>query len=217
MSFKSLLPLILLLPATISAATVCGLVGTSNPDTLNQYMGNFFYNGPSNFALCAAWCKNDATRCRSFRWSYYGDANSQYCEFFEVALDGLVTADDTQPFWYYDVACGFPDFIAPATVTTTAGDGAGNPAQTVTTTTTTTVGDAPGAITITQTTTTTEEAAPVTRTQTQLVTQTQTQTQTETQLSTTTVARRTVTAQRRITGYVTRLSTRTVFRTVTSR
>jgi hypothetical protein len=46
-------------------------------------MGNFFYKASSTFALCADFCKNDQ-RCRSFRYSYFADADGQYCEFFEL-------------------------------------------------------------------------------------------------------------------------------------
>ncbi|KAH9877977.1 hypothetical protein J1614_003194 [Plenodomus biglobosus] len=210
---KSQSLLLLLSITTVSTAAICGLVGIHNPDALDLYMGNFFYNGPSNFALCAAWCKNDPTRCRSFRYSYYGDSNSQYCEFFDGALEGNVTPDSSQPFFYYDVACGFPDFVPASTVTstTTVGDGgAAAPAQTITTTqfqvitetqmqiTTTTT-----TATATTTTTTTQNAAPAPAQQT----------------LTETVGRRTVTVQRRVTAFVTRSATRTrtEFRTITRR
>ncbi|KAI8931902.1 hypothetical protein NX059_010806 [Plenodomus lindquistii] len=126
--------LLILLTTTLSlpvyAATICGFVGTHDTNALTQYMGNFFYNGPSSFALCAAWCKNDAANCQAFRYSYYSDSNSQYCEFFNGALDGRVEADSTSPYYYYDIACGFPAFgDGGGTVTTTVtngGDGYSN-------------------------------------------------------------------------------------------
>lgn len=49
-------------------------------------MGNFFFKAPSVFALCADFCKRDYPRCKSFRYSYYSDADSQYCEFFPEFL-----------------------------------------------------------------------------------------------------------------------------------
>ncbi|KAF2851380.1 hypothetical protein T440DRAFT_62170 [Plenodomus tracheiphilus IPT5] len=191
--------------ASVSAATICGFVGIHDANVLNQYMGNFFYNGPSNFALCAAWCKNDPNNCRSFRYSYYGDANAQYCEFFDSGLDGNVTADNTQPYFYYDIGCGFPDFIAPTTVTTTVGDGSGGGVQTVTTTV---AGGAGQIITTTSTATFLS-----TTTQTQITTSVQpASTVTSTQFTTTTVARQTIT--RAVLRTVTRsvVTTRTITR-----
>ncbi|KAF1837810.1 hypothetical protein BDW02DRAFT_595292 [Decorospora gaudefroyi] len=100
----------------VSGAQVCGLIGLHNETTLSFYMGNFFFKGPTTFALCASYCKKDAPRCKSFRYSYWGDANAQYCEFFDSALGGNVTADSTQPYWYYDI--GYPNYnldVHPAT------------------------------------------------------------------------------------------------------
>lgn len=68
-----------------AAADVCGLVGT-NSDKISYYMGNFFYKGPTTFALCAAYCKLDAPKCKSFRYSFWSDSNAQYCEYFDSAL-----------------------------------------------------------------------------------------------------------------------------------
>lgn len=61
---------------------MCGDVGTHNYTGTTFYMGNFFFKAPSTFALCADFCKQDNPRCKSFRYSYYSDADSQYCEFF---------------------------------------------------------------------------------------------------------------------------------------
>ena len=63
------------------AQSDCGVVGSFNQSITNFYMGNFFYNAASTFALCADVCQNDSN-CLSFRYSYYSDANAQYCEFF---------------------------------------------------------------------------------------------------------------------------------------
>jgi hypothetical protein len=71
--------------APFAAADVCGLVGT-NSDKISYYMGNFFYKGPTTFALCAAYCKLDAPKCKSFRYSFWSDSNAQYCEYFDSVL-----------------------------------------------------------------------------------------------------------------------------------
>lgn len=63
------------------ADQVCGGIGTNNATGVTFYMGNFFFKAPSTFALCANFCQND-DRCKSFRYSYYSDADAQYCEFF---------------------------------------------------------------------------------------------------------------------------------------
>lgn len=74
---------VLSLVCSASAASICGTLGYHNETTLSFYMGNFFYSAPSIFTLCAALCKKDM-RCRSFRYS--GDANNQYCEYFNTTL-----------------------------------------------------------------------------------------------------------------------------------
>ncbi|KAJ4290385.1 hypothetical protein N0V90_010601 [Kalmusia sp. IMI 367209] len=50
-------------------------------------MGNFFYKAPTTLALCGDFCKKDYPRCRSFRYTDDAEAYSQYCEFFEYALN----------------------------------------------------------------------------------------------------------------------------------
>ncbi|KAF2439114.1 hypothetical protein P171DRAFT_490550 [Karstenula rhodostoma CBS 690.94] len=60
-------------------------------------MGNFFYKAPSTFALCADFCKNDFPQCKSFRYSYYSDADSQYCEFFPAYAETYFISDSSQP------------------------------------------------------------------------------------------------------------------------
>jgi hypothetical protein len=45
-------------------------------------MSTAFYDGLTSFLLCSAYCQKDA-RCESFRYSYWSDADSQYCEFFD--------------------------------------------------------------------------------------------------------------------------------------
>ena len=64
------------------AGQICGDIGTHNYTGITYYMGNFFFKAPSTFALCADFCKNDYPRCKSFRYSYYSDADAQYCEYF---------------------------------------------------------------------------------------------------------------------------------------
>lgn len=64
------------------AGQICGDIGTHNYTGTTYYMGNFFFKAPSTFALCADFCKNDYPRCKSFRYSYYSDADAQYCEYF---------------------------------------------------------------------------------------------------------------------------------------
>lgn len=64
------------------ADQICGEIGTNAYNGTTYYMGNFFFKAPSTFALCSDFCKNDYPRCKSFRYSYYSDADSQYCEFF---------------------------------------------------------------------------------------------------------------------------------------
>jgi hypothetical protein len=69
-----------------SAVTVCGLVGIHNETLMTNYMGNFFYRGPDIFGLCASYCKSDPTRCKAFWYSYWADADAQYCEFYDFGL-----------------------------------------------------------------------------------------------------------------------------------
>jgi hypothetical protein len=66
----------------VEAAQICGDVGTYDYAGTTYYMGNFFFKAPSTFSLCADFCKKDYPRCKSFRYSYYSDADAQYCEFF---------------------------------------------------------------------------------------------------------------------------------------
>jgi len=47
-------------------------------------MGNFFWKGPTTFALCALYYKKDAPKCKSFQYSYFSDATGQYCEFSKM-------------------------------------------------------------------------------------------------------------------------------------
>ncbi|KAH7083587.1 hypothetical protein FB567DRAFT_87909 [Paraphoma chrysanthemicola] len=97
------------------AANICGKIGLHDSNKLSFYMGNFFYKGPTTFALCASYCKQDAAKCKSFRYSYWADAVSQYCEFFEYGLEGNFTEDSTQPYWYYDIGCAFPAYAIVST------------------------------------------------------------------------------------------------------
>ena len=85
MLFSLILSLVSLTPL-VAAANVCGLVGIHNDTLISYYMGNFFYKGPTTFALCAAYCKTDPTKCKAFRYSYWSDAQAQYCEFFDNGL-----------------------------------------------------------------------------------------------------------------------------------
>lgn len=86
----SLMPTILTIAVLVGdyalAAQICGSIGTHNYSTIAFYMGNFFFKAPATFALCSDFCKNDSPRCKSFRYSYYADADSQYCEFFDQWL-----------------------------------------------------------------------------------------------------------------------------------
>jgi hypothetical protein len=67
------------------AATICGTKGTDSTN-ISFYMSSAVYKGPTAFALCASYCKNDPGRCKSFRYSYWSDAAAQYCEFYESGL-----------------------------------------------------------------------------------------------------------------------------------
>lgn len=69
-----------------SAANICAAVGLHNETKISYYMGNFFFKGPTTFALCAAYCKSDPAKCKAFRYSFWSDANAQYCEFFDNGL-----------------------------------------------------------------------------------------------------------------------------------
>lgn len=69
-----------------NAANICGKVGSHDSTKISYYMGNFFYKGPTTFALCASYCKQDGAKCKSFRYSYWADAAAQYCEFFDNGL-----------------------------------------------------------------------------------------------------------------------------------
>lgn len=64
------------------SARICGSIGKHDYSGTTFYMGNFFFKAPSTFALCAGFCQNDYPRCKSFRYSYFSDADAQYCEFF---------------------------------------------------------------------------------------------------------------------------------------
>ena len=65
------------------AAVICGNLGSIDSSVTTFYMGNFFFKAPSTFAFCGDFCKVDS-RCRSFRYSYFADADAQYCEFFSL-------------------------------------------------------------------------------------------------------------------------------------
>ena len=71
--------------SSLASAQICGTLGYHNATNLSYYMGNFFYNGLSTFTLCAAYCQQD-TQCEAFRYSYWSDANAQYCEFFNTRM-----------------------------------------------------------------------------------------------------------------------------------
>ncbi len=68
-----------------SAQLICGTLGYHDVTNLYFYMSNGFYNGLSTFALCASYCQKDSL-CKAFRYSYWSDAGSQYCEFFDTPL-----------------------------------------------------------------------------------------------------------------------------------
>ncbi|EDU48869.1 predicted protein [Pyrenophora tritici-repentis Pt-1C-BFP] len=169
LSTNIILTLLALLPRHTTAAPTCGLVSTINDTLLPVYMGNFFYRGPTTFALCALYCKNAAPRCQSFRYSYWSDADAQYCEFYEYGLDGNATADDAQPYWYYDIDCAFPPY-AETTISTTTATAAVQTVQQISTQTqieteTVTSISVPPAVTQTQTRTISQiQTATVTRT-----------------------------------------------------
>jgi hypothetical protein len=72
---------------TTHVARVTSLPHEPSHETLmTNYMGNFFYRGPDTFALCASYCKSDPTRCKAFRYSYWADADAQYCESYDFGL-----------------------------------------------------------------------------------------------------------------------------------
>lgn len=66
------------------AANICGQVGKHDQNKISHYMGNFFWKGPTTFALCALYYKKDAPKCKSFQYSYFSDATGQYCEFSKM-------------------------------------------------------------------------------------------------------------------------------------
>jgi hypothetical protein len=86
--FSAIAFALLALATHVFAANICGSVGIHNDTKIDYYMGDFFYKGPniSIVTLCASWCKKDAPKCKAFRWSYYADSASQYCEFFDNGL-----------------------------------------------------------------------------------------------------------------------------------
>lgn len=73
----------LLIPAA-AQGPICGTLGYHD-DSISYYGGNFWYGTGSTFTVCAAFCKNDPT-CEAFRYSYWTDSGSQYCEFFDVSM-----------------------------------------------------------------------------------------------------------------------------------
>ena len=81
---------LLILLASVSSAVAqgsnCGTLGNHNELSYPNYMGNYFYHGLTSFALCTIYCQRDA-RCEAFRYSYWSDADSQYCEFFNDRVD----------------------------------------------------------------------------------------------------------------------------------
>ncbi|KAF2646032.1 hypothetical protein P280DRAFT_512238 [Massarina eburnea CBS 473.64] len=132
-SFPFLLTLCMLsLPGSVLAGQLCGNVGTHNYTTTTFYMGNFFYKAPSTFALCADFCKSDYPRCKSLRYSYYEDADAQYCEFFGDWLENFFIQDSTQPYYYYDVDCGFPTWAITETYISSTTVSVGSATQTLT-------------------------------------------------------------------------------------
>lgn len=74
-----------LLSLTAAQSLICGTLGYHDESAITYYMGNFFYSGLTAFALCAEYCQED-TRCEAFRYSYWSDADTQYCEFFDTDL-----------------------------------------------------------------------------------------------------------------------------------
>lgn len=81
--------LLLILSFVLSAAAqrklMCGTTGSHDPVKYGWYMGNFFYNGLTSFTLCSSFCLKDS-RCKFFRYSYWSDADAQYCEFFDTDM-----------------------------------------------------------------------------------------------------------------------------------
>lgn len=73
---------LLLFTSSAAAAQICGGVGSYNSSTTFFYMSNFFSKAASTFGLCADFCKSSYPSCKSFRYSYWSDADAQYCEFF---------------------------------------------------------------------------------------------------------------------------------------
>ncbi|KAF2025197.1 hypothetical protein EK21DRAFT_24078, partial [Setomelanomma holmii] len=161
------------------AANICGKVGIHNDIKISYYMGNFFYKGPTTFALCAAYCKQDAAKCKSFRYSYWSDGPSQYCEFFDNGLDGNFIEDSTQPYWYYDIGCAFPAYAITSTLTITSSCQSGaltaTEVETEYRTQTITTTSVPPAVTYFQTIIFTITSTSIPPASTQTTTQTQTQ------------------------------------------
>jgi hypothetical protein len=71
---------------SVTAVNVYGTIGIHDDSKISYYMGNFFYEGPSTFTLCASYCRKDVPKCKSFRYSYWADSAAQYCEFFDNGL-----------------------------------------------------------------------------------------------------------------------------------
>jgi N-acetylneuraminic acid mutarotase len=68
---------------TTAQSLICGTLGYHDNNNISYYGGNFFYGTQSSFTICAAYCKQDQS-CKGFRYSYWSDSGSQYCEFFNV-------------------------------------------------------------------------------------------------------------------------------------
>ncbi|KAH6642057.1 hypothetical protein C7974DRAFT_372050 [Boeremia exigua] len=119
LSFSRLLPFVWsFLSFTAAQSNMCGTLGYHEQTKSSYFMGNFFHNGiTSTLGLCAAYCKKDA-RCKTFRYSYWSDADAQYCEFFSTTVALNFTVDRTSPYSYYDIGCSFPPFEETRTTVT---------------------------------------------------------------------------------------------------
>ncbi|KAF2732910.1 hypothetical protein EJ04DRAFT_577988 [Polyplosphaeria fusca] len=152
----------------LSQAQTCCKKGFHNFDKKQPYMGNFFYNSPSIFGLCASFCRADAnSRCKSFRFSFWDDAGTQYCEFFDQYIDqAWYTANEGSNYYYCDIDCtGYPAFAVVSTSTITIT----KPASTATMTSTSTVtmmsvSTKPGPTTTSVTTSVSVKSGPTTTT-----------------------------------------------------
>jgi hypothetical protein len=83
---RRLLLLLILHVLTVAAQSlICGTTGDHDEVDTSWYMSNAFYGGLTSFKLCSSYCLQDS-RCLAFRYSYWSDANSQYCEFFDVPM-----------------------------------------------------------------------------------------------------------------------------------